>query len=123
LLRPWLTLAIDVASRMAAGFYLSLEYPSSTSVALAIRHMALPKTSWLAERNAVGDWPVHGLPTAIHIDNAREFRGKALAWGASRARHQSHPWTGCSPTLRWLHLAAYRHDDGRRSLSARLNVE
>lgn len=81
--RPWLTLAIDVASRMVAGFYLSLEHPSSTSVALAIRHMVLPKTSWLAERNAAGDWPVHGLPTAIHLDNAREFRGKALAWGAA----------------------------------------
>lgn len=81
--RPWLTLAIDVASRMVAGFYLSLEHPSSTSVALAIRHMVLPKASWLAEQNVVGDWPVHGLPTAIHLDNAREFRGKALAWGAA----------------------------------------
>jgi putative transposase len=81
--RPWLTLAIDVASRMVAGFYLSLEHPSSTSVALAIRHMVLPKTLWLAERNVVGDWPVHGFPTAIHLDNAREFRGKALAWGAA----------------------------------------
>ncbi|MFN3833775.1 MAG: Mu transposase C-terminal domain-containing protein [Allorhizobium sp.] len=81
--RPWLTLAIDVASRMVAGFYLSLEHPSSTSVALAIRHMVLPKTSWLAERNVVGDWPTHGLPTAIHLDNAREFRGRALVWGAA----------------------------------------
>ncbi|MGV1787968.1 MULTISPECIES: Mu transposase C-terminal domain-containing protein [Agrobacterium] len=81
--RPWLTLAIDVASRMVAGFYLSLEYPSSTSVALAIRHMVLPKACWLAERNVVGGWPVHGLPSAIHLDNAREFRGKALAWGAA----------------------------------------
>lgn len=62
---------------------LSLEHPSSTSVALAIRNMVLPKTSWLAERNVVGEWPVHGLPTAIHLDNAREFRGKALAWGAA----------------------------------------
>ncbi|WP_051649911.1 DNA-binding domain-containing protein [Rhizobium etli] len=81
--RPWLTLAIDVASRMVAGFYLSLENPSSTSVALAIRHMVLSKASCLAEQNVVGDWPVHGLPTAIHLDNAREFRGRALAWGAA----------------------------------------
>ncbi|KQZ62095.1 transposase [Rhizobium sp. Root149] len=81
--RPWLTLAIDVASRMVAGFYLSLEHPSSTSVALAIRQMVLPKASWLVEQNVIGDWPVYGLPTAIHLDNAREFRGKALAWGAA----------------------------------------
>jgi len=78
--RPWLTLAIDIASRMVAGFYLSLEHPSSTSVALAIRHMVLPKTPWLAEQALIGDWPVYGLPTAIHLDNAREFRGRALAW-------------------------------------------
>ncbi|OAV50578.1 transposase [Rhizobium sp. WYCCWR10014] len=81
--RPWLTLAIDIASRMVAGFYLSLEHPSSTSVALAIQHMVLPKTPWLAERNVIGDWPVYGLPTAIHLDNAREFRGRALAWGVA----------------------------------------
>jgi putative transposase len=81
--RPWLTLAIDVASRMVAGFYLSLEHPSSTSVALAVRQMVLPKASWLVEQNVVGDWPVYGLPTAIHLDNAREFRGKALAWGTA----------------------------------------
>ncbi|AZO32384.1 hypothetical protein [Mesorhizobium sp. M1B.F.Ca.ET.045.04.1.1] len=31
---PWLTLAIDVAGRMATGFISSLESPSSTSVAL-----------------------------------------------------------------------------------------
>jgi hypothetical protein len=35
--RPWLTLAIDVASRMVAGFCLSLEAPSAVSVALAIQ--------------------------------------------------------------------------------------
>jgi putative transposase len=81
--RPWLTLAIDVASRMVAGFYLSLEHPSSTSVALAIRHMVLPKTPWLAEQNVIGDWPVYGLRTAIHLDNAWEFRGRALAWGVA----------------------------------------
>jgi putative transposase len=81
--RPWLTLAIDIASRMVAGFYLSLEHPSSTSVALASRHMVLPKTPWLTEQNVIGDWPVNGLPTTIHLDNAREFRGRALAWGVA----------------------------------------
>lgn len=34
--RPWLTLVIDVATRMVAGFHLSLDAPSSVSVALAI---------------------------------------------------------------------------------------
>lgn len=81
--RPWLTLAIDVASRMVAGFYLSLENPSSASVALAIQHMVMPKAAWLEARNIKGDWPVFGLPDVIHIDNAREFHGKALVRGAA----------------------------------------
>ena len=50
--RPWLTLAIDVASRMVAGFYVSPELPSSTSVALAIQHLVLPKEPWLARLDA-----------------------------------------------------------------------
>lgn len=34
-----LTLAIDVASRMVAGFYLTLEPPSALSVVPAIQHL------------------------------------------------------------------------------------
>jgi putative transposase len=81
--RPWLTLAIDVASRMVAGFYLSLEAPSSASVAIAIHHVVMPKSAWLAARGVKGDWPVSGLPDVIHVDNAREFRSRALARGAA----------------------------------------
>jgi putative transposase len=81
--RPWVTLAIDVASRMVAGFYLGLEAPSSASVALAIHHMVMPKAAWLEALDVTGDWPVSGLPDAIHVDNAREFRGRALTRGAA----------------------------------------
>ncbi|RUX79459.1 transposase, partial [Mesorhizobium sp. M2A.F.Ca.ET.040.01.1.1] len=48
--RPWLTLAIDIASRMVAGFYLTLESPSSASVALCVQHMVMPKEPWLEAR-------------------------------------------------------------------------
>lgn len=80
--RPWLTLAIDIASRMVAGFYLSLEPPSSTSVALAIQHLVMPKAPWLQARGIDAEWPVFGLPNIIHLDNGREFHGKALVRGA-----------------------------------------
>lgn len=76
--RPWLTLTIDIASRMVAGFYLSLEPPSSTSVALAIQHLVMPKSLWLQARGIDAEWPVFGLPDIIHLDNGREFHGKAL---------------------------------------------
>jgi putative transposase len=80
--RPWLTLAIDVASRMVAGFYLTLEPPSVTSVALAIQSLVLPKQAYLARLGVDGDWPAAGLPEAIHVDNGKEFCSRALQRGA-----------------------------------------
>ncbi|CAK7261705.1 MULTISPECIES: transposase [unclassified Shinella] len=67
---------------MVAGFYLSLEPPSSTSVALAIQHLVMPKAPWLQARGIDAEWPVFGLPDIIHLDNGREFHGKALVRGA-----------------------------------------
>src|SRR5215471_16241857 len=40
--RPWLTLAIDIASRAVVGFSVSLEPPSTLSVSLALSHAVLP---------------------------------------------------------------------------------
>jgi putative transposase len=79
--RPWLTLAIDVASRMVAGFYLTLEAPSTVSVALAIQHLVQPKEAWLAGLGVDAEWPTSGFPDAIHVDNAKEFRSRALRRG------------------------------------------
>lgn len=80
--RPWLTLAIDVASRMMAGFYLTLEPPSALSVSLAIQHVVQPKFEWLEALGIDADWPAEGLPETIHVDNAKEFRSKAMKRGA-----------------------------------------
>lgn len=82
--RPWLTLAIDIYSRCVVGFHLSLEAPSSTSVALCVAHAVLPKAQWLAERHIETDWPVHGLFARLHLDNAKEFRSEALRRGCEQ---------------------------------------
>jgi putative transposase len=76
--RPWITLAIDVFSRMVSGFYISLEHPSTMSVALCMAHSILPKEKWLANRGIAISWPVWGIPDTVHVDNAREFRGDTL---------------------------------------------
>lgn len=61
--RPWLTLAIDVETRMIAGFHVSLWPPSTLSVCMALTSAVLPKTTWLADRELhTLDWPVEGLP-------------------------------------------------------------
>ncbi len=82
--RPWLTLAIDVCSRCVAGFHLSLEPPSATSVALCIAHAVLPKGPWLARRKIDEEWVVEGLMSRIHVDNGKEFHSDALRRGCEQ---------------------------------------
>jgi putative transposase len=80
--RPWLTLAVDIASRAVVGFSVSLEPPSALSISLVLSHAVLPKTSWLADRELhTLDWPMAGLPRLIHVDNAKEFHSEALLRG------------------------------------------
>lgn len=82
--RPWLTLAIDVATRMVAGFHLSLEPPSAPSVALALSRTVLPKEAYLRDRGVDLPWPVSGLPQRLHLNNAKEFRSAALRRGTAQ---------------------------------------
>lgn len=76
--RPWITLAIDVYSRMVAGFYISLDPPGAIATGLCIAHAVLPKEAWLAKRGVAGQWPCRGFPARIHLDNAKEFHGEML---------------------------------------------
>jgi putative transposase len=76
--RPWITLAIDVFSRMVAGFYMSFDRPGAMAVGLCLVHAMLPKETWLAQHDIVTPWPLWGKPAAVHADNAKEFRGRML---------------------------------------------
>lgn len=76
--RPWLTLAIDVYSRMVVGIYLTYEAPSATSVGLCLAQAICPKREYLAELDVSGEWPVWGLMSVVHTDNGKEFRGGVL---------------------------------------------
>ena len=77
--RPVLTIAIDLFTRMVAGFHLSLEAPSSVSVGLCLLHAVYDKSAWLNEREIDIPWPVAGLPEILHCDDGAEFRSRALA--------------------------------------------
>lgn len=76
--RPWLTLAIDVFSRMVAGFYVSLDPPGALATGLALVHAMLPKQIWMAKHDISTPWPACGHIRIIHLDNAREFHGRML---------------------------------------------
>ena len=79
--RPYLTIAIDVYSRCIAGFILSLEAPSSVSVGLCLTNIAMEKTFWLKTLEIDADWPVHGKPKVIHVDNGSDFHSESLSRG------------------------------------------
>jgi putative transposase len=77
--RVWLTVAIDVFSRVITGIYLSLDAPSLTSVAMCISHSVLPKDKWLEHIGVEGEWNVWGYPKKIHTDNGADFRSINLS--------------------------------------------
>ncbi len=76
--RPWLTLALDVFTRMVTGFYLTMEPPSRLSTSLCILHAVFDKTAWLREREIEEAWPIAGLPESVHVDNGADFRSRAF---------------------------------------------
>jgi putative transposase len=76
--RPWLTLAMDIFSRMVTGFYLTMDPPSRLSISLCLLHDVYGKTAWLKDRMIDEDWPTAGLPETIHVDNGADFRSRAF---------------------------------------------
>ena len=76
--RPWVTFAIDIHSRMIHGYYLSLEAPSATSVAMCIANAVLPKDALLAEHDIDSNWDIWGFMDNVHVDNGADFRSEAL---------------------------------------------
>jgi putative transposase len=82
--RPWITVAIDTYSRCIAGFHVTLEAPSATSVGLCLTHAAMDKASWLVLRDVAASWPVQGKPRRVGVDNASEFHSQAFEHGCAQ---------------------------------------
>lgn len=81
--RPWITLAIDVNTRVVLGMFTALEEPSALSAGMCVSHAILPKEAWL-ERKGLRDveWDFYGVMDTLHMDNAREFKGNMLRMAA-----------------------------------------
>lgn len=76
--RPYLTIALDVSTKMVTGFRITLDPPGSLSAGLCIAHAVQEKSNWLAKRDILAEWPIYGKMAKIHVDNAKEFRGQML---------------------------------------------
>ena len=76
--RPWITVAIDVYSRMIVGVYVSFDAPSETSVAMCLAQSMVPKDHWLATHGIDAAWPVWGAAKKVYVDNGSDFRSDTL---------------------------------------------
>lgn len=76
--RPYITLAIETFSRMVAGFFISFDPPGTLGTGICIANAILPKDELLSRYGLNYRWPCFGIPSVIHADNAKEFRGNVL---------------------------------------------
>lgn len=76
--RPYLTIAIDVFSRMVVGFHLSFDPPGAMGTGLCIANAILSKELLLEKHELDSEWPCWGTMKTLHLDNAKEFRGNML---------------------------------------------
>lgn len=85
IIRPFLTIATDVYSKMCVGYYMSLNHPGALATGMCLSRAILGKESLLM---ALGlddmSWPCWGVMTRIHSDNAKEFRGNLLGLAAKQ---------------------------------------
>ncbi|MEK5024530.1 hypothetical protein [Paenibacillus sp. FSL M7-1046] len=72
--RPWITLGIDVFSRMPWCVYISFEPPSMDIVRKAIQHGVFVKDNKTVYRTE-NDWEAFGVPNIIYVDNGLDFKG------------------------------------------------
>ncbi|CAM3478875.1 hypothetical protein BZK31_17915 [Pseudomonas floridensis] len=72
--RPYISVAVDLHTRVILGFYVSLLPPSAVSVAMLMESCALPKAAFLQSLGLPEHLhPYYGVPEVIHTDNAKEF--------------------------------------------------
>ncbi|MDD2356453.1 MAG: DDE-type integrase/transposase/recombinase [Thiovulaceae bacterium] len=71
--RPYLTVAIDVYSRMIAGIYISLEGPGYYNVSQCLFSVFSKKDDLLQKYEIPGEWNIYGIPRVIHVDNGADL--------------------------------------------------
>lgn len=76
--RPWLTVVIDVCTRVVPAFYIGLEAPSSIRVATTLDLAVSPKGPWLKQHGYDYDHPIEGLPKLLHSDHGSDFTTPVL---------------------------------------------
>jgi len=77
--RPWLTVSMDIFSRMVTGIYLTFDPAASVSSGMCAVVSIFPKDDLLAETGVNADWPIWGFMDILHVDNGADFLSDAVA--------------------------------------------
>lgn len=77
--RVWITLAIDLYSRMIWGFHVGLDDPGIVPVALTMINGMTRKDRMIKKYGLEMSYPIAGRILKLKCDNAKEFRGNSLA--------------------------------------------
>lgn len=75
--RVWITLAIDVYSRMVFGMHVGIDAPSTTTFGMAMINGMTRKDSLAVKYELEWDNPMGGKPERLEADNAGEFTGRS----------------------------------------------
>ncbi|WP_431049263.1 hypothetical protein [Roseateles sp. L2-2] len=76
--RPWITVLIDVASRMIVAAVIGFETPNAQTVLSALKQAILPKDALLRRYKVKGSWPACGVMVSLVCDNGTEFHSDAV---------------------------------------------
>lgn len=74
--RPWITMGIDVYSRMVWCMYISFEPPSINRVRKAIENGVFIKDNKKYDTN--NKWDIFGIPNTIFLDNGTDFTSEEV---------------------------------------------
>jgi putative transposase len=87
--RPWLTIAIDIASGCVMGFHLGEEAPNPQVVMLALRHAILPK-QYSGEYELQNQWQTYGLPQHFYTNHGISVQSDHLKQIAAQLGFTQH---------------------------------
>ena len=75
--RPWVTMGIDVYTRMVWCMHISFDEPSADKVRKAIEHGIFFK-SVKGKYNTLNEWELSGIPKILYFDNGAEFKNTTI---------------------------------------------
>ena len=77
--RPCITVALDRYTRMVVGLHIGFDDPGYRTVMMCLRNIIQPKVSLCKLfPGHKWDWPCHGVPNVIVVDNGPEFHSASF---------------------------------------------